>query len=128
MSNPFKDALENIFGKQGAGTRSSNSAVAGITRTRIVNGPARLHRCWVSADTITNAASTVAFWSLDDSNVSASGSAGNAVIGDFVNNTSGTGHEFVQTFVPPIQFDNGLTFNYTATGTGTGLKYSFWFS
>lgn len=127
MSNPFADALNNILNKDG--TRSS-AAVSGITRTRITSQATKLHRAMVLNDVTTNGATTVAFWSLDDSATSASGSGGAAVIGQFINNSTAAANNqpYMMTFTPPIQFDTGLTFNYTATGTGTNLRYSFWFS
>ena len=128
----FLRALKSIFGDNASGTRSSAGATSGFTRTRIVNGPAHLHRIWGAADPVTNAADTQAFWSLDDSATSASGSAGAAIIGQFIGETTGSSmvsnQPFLETFIPPIPFDTGLTFNYTATGTGTGLRYSLWYS
>lgn len=122
----FNSALKNTFGSMGQ--IFSAGPTSGITRTRHYSGACELNAIWVAADILTAAADTQAFWSIDDSAVSASGSAGAAIVGGFIGETTAYGQERVifWEFMRPIPLANGLTFNYTATGTGCALRYSIW--
>ena len=123
----FSEALKGQF--QSAGIRSSAGPTSGITRTRIYSGA-----CWLNAITVmpdySGVPSTISFWSIDDSNVSASGSAGSAVVGSYFAVATGAANSgtYTQHFPRGLALDNGLTFNYTATGTGLALRYSVWYT
>src|SRR3990172_6003487 len=90
MSNAFNDALNNIFGRTAGGKRITGGPTSGITRTVLVANPVKLHRVFVINDPLTNAADTQAFWSLDDSILTASGSGGAAIIGQFIGEVTGS--------------------------------------
>lgn len=114
---------------ESAGTRSSAGSTSGITRTRIYSGPCYLNAITVIPDDA-NAPTTTAFWSIDDSAVSASGSGGAAIVGSYIHQTTAASDfkPYVESFLRGLPLDNGLTFNYTATGTGLGLRYSVWYT
>lgn len=118
-------ALKGQF--QSAGSRAAAN-VSGITRTRIYSGP-----CWLFGISVipddANAPTTTAFWSIDDSNVSATGSAGLAIVGAAIHPSTAASDwvPYVEMFPRGLFLDSGLTFNYTATGTGMGLRYTLWY-
>lgn len=127
IAREFKFALNDQF--QSAGARSSAGPTVGITRTRIYSGP-----CWLNAISVipedANGPTTTAFWSIDDSATSASGSGGAAIVGSYVHQSTAASdfRPYVESFPRGLFLETGLTFNYTATGTGLGLRYSIWYT